>query len=1638
MSTTGDTAESSATGVDPDVGELAGGSYELLRRRLRARVRDTITAAGVLDQRRMAAFGNTPLRLVGSDRLRTELASRPRDMVRIGDLLLLGYRAAPELAHITPEHVFAIYEPGDNGELVALGPGDPRNFLADTRFRDEFDKLHRFYGKARFVDLRRTPTQLLAAFRIGDRPDDVAVLRWAIASNGTVSFTDARGDRDYTWPDAHDMRWVQCTREDQRAGAHPTVSVLDVVFVGFRGGRLQLRVEDGTPGGRVELDEAVDVPGQSLADLGVAYAEIGEALAVRVDLYSEAPRFYLFGRRTRTGTRVDALGAASRILPGGDGVVFPGGYHLATTGTRVFDVPATGMVFEEVVASPNGEDLLYVFHHRDSGEYLLAPYNVVRREIAQVIPCHGFAIFADGVMVLFRGGPDDAELSRVHPVQRWDTPFLDPTVADSRPTATDDTWIGVVGNADLVAGLGDIYDVGQLTQEAHPSERTWEAIIVVARRALDTHLWLADPDASAVHEGLRDIVATAGLLVDEYAKLRRLRTEASAKLLDAERGARRVVDEATRASTPTEVVGALGALRRVRGETSLLRDVAEMDDAALDQLIVDVDDALGSLAERAADVLDDDRAFDVFGARIDALVANGLVAATAADVDAVMTQVREATSDLDAVVDAVSALDAGDPTVRTRIVRRIADVTSQSNRARAQLDGRIRSLRAAEGDEAFDAELALLDQSLTGAVTGVLTPEDCDVELGRLLVNLERIESRYGDVPERLDQLIELRDRLNETFGVRRSELVDERSRRTTRLVGAAQRLLTTVVRRAAEANDEAEIAGFFAADQMVARVRSLADELQALGEVGQAGEVRTELNAASEEARRRVRDRTDLVDADGSLTFGGYKFAPNSQPFEVVLSPSPAGVDIVITGTDYRHDVTGELGAFADLLDQPYPSQTKDVARAEYLAWAVLDSLDNPAGAIAELRTLAAVPGRLADKVRIVAESRHGEGYELGVDDHDAVRLLTALAAQPGDEPVLHHSGRARALGRLFVSQLDSATAATLAGRVRLARAARARVGAGTGLARLETEIGAMVGGTLGSVSPVECAAAAAYLVDDLGVVDSSGVLELAVSSTAVDLVRRTRDLLGSDGGAELDEAIGASVDIMDRFDVAQDWIGAVVAANAGLTDVLFDVAEAAALIATPAVGRREVAHAGSVTVDGLVGNHPRLAGGQLPVRLDEMAHRVGRLFDEMTQRWPLYQAARRAVIADARSRVDLDAHRAQVMSGFVRNRLIDRALLPLVGSNLARQIGSVDAHDGARSGLLVLTSPPGYGKTTLMAWLADRLGMLMVKVNGPALGVDTTSLDPADAPNAAARAEILKINLALQMGRNVVLFIDDVQFTSPELLSRFIPLADATRRIEGVSNGQATTYDLRGKRFAVVMAGNPYSSGGRRFDLPDMLVNRADVHNLGDVADEHSDDFALSYLENSLTACQALAPMAGRLVDDIEPILAMAQRRRPESTDGLKHRWDSTQLGEAVRLISLLDQARSTVMQVNEAYVRSAATAETDRTAPPFLLQGSYRNMARIAGRVVAVMSDAELASVVRDHYQSEAQTLTDRAEQNLLALGALMQTLTDDEAARWSEITQRWASSTTDPAAGVVGALDRIASALAATAIPVVGGD
>jgi hypothetical protein len=335
-------------------------------------------------------------------------------------------------------------------------------------------------------------------------------------------------------------------------------------------------------------------------------------------------------------------------------------------------------------------------------------------------------------------------------------------------------------------------------------------------------------------------------------------------------------------------------------------------------------------------------------------------------------------------------------------------------------------------------------------------------------------------------------------------------------------------------------------------------------------------------------------------------------------------------------------------------------------------------------------------------------------------------------------------------------------------------------------------------------------------------------------------------------------------------------------------------------------------------------------------------------------------------------------------------------------------------------------------MEYVASRLGMVFMKVNGPSLGHQVVSLDPGEAPNATARQEVEKINLAFELGNNVMLYLDDIQHTHPELLQKFISLCDGQRRIEGVWKGRTRTYDLRGKKFCVIMAGNPYTESGDKFQVPDMLANRADTYNLGDILDGREEVFALSYLENALTSSPVLGPMAARSLADMHLFIARAKGQEVPDTD-FEQDWSAVEAEEAIATLRRLFQVQDVLLKVNMQYIASASQDDRFRTEPPFKLQGSYRNMNKLAEKVAPAMNDAELEALVTDHYAGEAQTLTAGAEANLLKLAELRGTLTEAERARWEEIKKEFrrlrvaGGSEDDPATRVTSVLGTLAEHL-----------
>ncbi|HEY5610497.1 MAG TPA: ATP-binding protein, partial [Thermoanaerobaculia bacterium] len=466
--------------------------------------------------------------------------------------------------------------------------------------------------------------------------------------------------------------------------------------------------------------------------------------------------------------------------------------------------------------------------------------------------------------------------------------------------------------------------------------------------------------------------------------------------------------------------------------------------------------------------------------------------------------------------------------------------------------------------------------------------------------------------------------------------------------------------------------------------------------------------------------------------------------------------------------------------------------------------------------------------------------------------------------------------------------------------------------------------------------------------------------------------------------------------------------------------------------LSRERTSALGAVDINGLLGQHPRISKATLSLRLDEFLSRLTRFRHERVPAYRAYQKCRHELLDKQRQRLRLSEFEPRVLSSFVRNRLINDVYLPLIGSNLAKQIGTVGEKKRTDlMGMLLLISPPGYGKTTLMEYLASRLGLVFMKINGPALGHAVTSLDPDEAPNATARQEIEKLNLALEMGNNVMLYVDDIQHTHPEFLQKFISLCDAQRKIEGVWRGVTKTYDLRGKRFCVCMAGNPYTESGEKFQIPDMLANRSDVYNLGDVLSGKGDLFALSYIENALTSNVVTAPLLSRDPADVDRLVRIANGE-PIPADQLSYDYSAVELNEILAMLGKLVKVQKLLSAVNRQYILSAAQQDAYRTEPPFKLQGSYRNMNKLAEKIVPAMNEEELERLIDDHYLGEAQTLTTGAEENLLKLAELRGRISGEQRKRWEHIKQSYVrvkrvGDESDPAARVTGELSILSDRL-----------
>lgn len=1575
---------------------LAAGTYEVLRNRLRDAAGDLRERLTRLNASRAEVFGNIETSLVATERVNTEHNCVPRDIVSVGDQFLFGYNVQFGLkTDIQLSDVFAAYQFSEN-----QFHSQPLTLLGDEQFSKDFTELYRFYKNTRFARFFRSGPMLHMVFQVGKTTNDLKSFKWRIGSDA-IEYIDNRSEHEVRDPPQHEFRWNKTTRDQHHYGAHPHISIEDLVFVETVGGDLTIKIENNTETGEGIYAEPVENPDQQLDDAEIHYSIVGNLVLLRIRPYQESDyRYVIYNGKIQQAMRLDDIEHACVMLPSDHGLIFPGGYYLQTGEFKRFDHGLSDMRYQRTIAAPNGEDYLYLFYNPESGTYVQLRYNLIRQTVDAPLICHGQTFFEGGEMVCFRGQDDP---QKHHAIQIWQTPFTGSEYISDNQT---DSYLFKIGNKEIVGGMAECNELIQLIDKDDSYEGLYVDLVRKTTDLLDSYFWIDHQETEKLSEPIAKIREAASAAVEEFEKVVRLRRDTGERIREVKKTIEELLKsiERNRFESIGDFVSSLAELREQRGHAIGLRELKYADETVITQLEEQTAEKADRLSRRCVEFLLTPNALAPYQQTVQDISERITEITSVSDAKKLQESIEQCGTDLELLTETVSNLKIEDTKKRTGIIDSIGDVFASLNRVRSALKARTSELASDEGQAEFASQLKLLEQTTSGYLDVCDSPQRCDEYLTKLMVQLEELEGRFAEFDDFVIQLAQRREEVYAAFESRKVSLIEKRNRRAESLSAAADRILKGIDSRVGKMESTDEIASYFASDLMVDKVRDIMSQLEELEDAVRVEDLQSRLKTIREDATRQLKDRQELYEDGGDLIrLGKHRFAVNTQPLDLTTVLRDGEICLHLTGTQF-FDVlkNDDLEEARDLWNQEIVSENRFVYRAEYLAYELFQKSTQQGSK--------ATAGTDTDLNWVQSEmaGRFEEGYAKGVHDIDTQKIVSALLSIHAEIGILRYPPSLRAAGNLwFYHLLDSKSRKSMTdwigGFSKLAQAypqATPAIEFREKLAELAQE---------GSEQWREIFednfdqhALADYLFDHLIRVPS----RVAISQQAANLYADFKGAIPeSDQEKLLNKVLQSESDPRRAFILARNWIDAYL--NHKSEESAEDPAlgyrdELAWLVFS---GGAKAAKPSDVTITQVLtemaGNHARIERGEMKLHFHEFMERMQQFKTHDVPRFQNLHRSKTELVETAREEMRLSEFKPRVLTSFVRNRLLDEVYLPLIGDNLAKQMGaSGDQKRTDRMGLLLLISPPGYGKTTLMEYVANRLGIVFMKINGPAIGHAVTSLDPAEAPNAAAREEVERLNLALEMGDNVMIYVDDIQHTHPEFLQKFISLCDATRKIEGVRNGKTRTFDLRGRRVAVVMAGNPYTESGDRFQVPDMLSNRADVYNLGEIIGESAEAFEMSYLENCLTSNASLAPLATASPQDARAIIQAAERDSLEGIE-LQSRFSMDQVREMFEVMRKLLRVRDVVLKVNRAYIRSAAQADHYRTEPPFKLQGSYRNMNRIAERVASVMNESELQSLIISTYEQDAQTLTTDNEANVLKFKEILGVISAEEKERWDAI-------------------------------------
>ncbi|MDX5349061.1 MAG: DNA repair ATPase, partial [Hymenobacteraceae bacterium] len=690
------------------------------------------------------------------ERITTEHNCIPWDMVPVGYSFLFVYNVHLGLkSEVELRDVFSVYDYRDQSFHQ-----QPLELINDAVFLDDFKKLYKYYKNTQFVKFAVLGTHLFMVFRVGKSASDIKTFKWVI-SGSKITYLDNRSDHEFTYPNQHDFTWKRTTREAQRKGTHPHISIEDKVFVETINGDLTIKVEDNTDSGQGIYSEEVEDKDQTLDDGEFYYTIIGNIILLKIRPYRENKyRYIVFNSKLKEAKRIDALEECCVLLPDDQGIIYAYGYYLQTGEYKQFDNGLKDMVFEKRIASPNGEDFLYVFYNKDTGIYLLLSYNLITQQINSPIICHGYTVFENGELCFFRA---DEEPKKHHAIQIWQTPYIGNNFT---VPVTKESYLYKIGNKDIVRAMAECNELLTLLQKEDSYSNLYLDLIKKTTDTLDAYHWLNHPETFKLSEPLSAIRQTATAAVEEFEKVVRIRQNTQKQVTQVLGQADELISKLKfqKAKDINGFVHYLAELRSIRGEVISLKDLRYADVPKILAYETQLQDFSQNIANETVVFLLKPDALAPYEERVKQINAAIEKVAKVVEADATEKEINTVAAELEMLIDVVSNLKIEDATQTTRIIDNISAIYATFNQTKATLRRKRKELLSQEGKAEFSAQLKLVSQSVINYLDVCDTPQKCEEYLAKLMVQLEELEGRFPDFDEFLEQLTVKREEIYSAF----------------------------------------------------------------------------------------------------------------------------------------------------------------------------------------------------------------------------------------------------------------------------------------------------------------------------------------------------------------------------------------------------------------------------------------------------------------------------------------------------------------------------------------------------------------------------------------------------------------------------------------------------------------------------------------------------------------------------------------------------------------------------------------------------------------------------------------------------------------------------------------------------------